>query len=166
MNSRDLICRLAESLIRSGKVCATAESCTGGMIGAIFTELPGCSAWYTGGVIAYANQVKGDLLDVPTELMAKYGAVSGQVAEAMAKGVLVRLKADLAVAVTGIAGPGGSSPEKPTGMVWLAWATQTGNNVSKLFNFMGNREQVRTAAVREAVRGLIASLDKINNCHG
>ncbi len=140
---------------------ATAESCTGGMIGERLTRVAGSSAWYAGGVVAYANEVKSALLDVPAELIAARGAVSEEVARAMAVGALRRLDADLAIAVTGVAGPGGGTPEKPVGTVHLAIAGPGGQSAHRLVRFPGDRERVRafaTMAALELVRRRLLGL--------
>jgi len=121
---------------------AVAESCTGGGIGATLTGVPGSSAWFRGGVIAYANEVKRTLLDVPAELLAREGAVSAAVAEQMARAVRIRLGADYGLAVTGIAGPSGGTAEKPVGLVYIACADRAGCEVQR-HHFPGDRENVR-----------------------
>lgn len=116
----------AEALVRAaadaGVTIATAESCTGGMIAASLTEVPGASAVFTHGIVAYANEAKIGVLGVPPMLIADHGAVSGQVAEAMAEGVAKLSGADLAISVTGVAGPDGGTPDKPVGLVWFGLA--------------------------------------------
>ena len=114
--------RLGESLRDRGARLATAESATGGLIAHVLTQNPGSSDYYAGGVVAYANEVKRSMLDVPEELLAAHGAVSAEVAGAMAAGAMERLACDVAVAVTGIAGPDGGSSEKPVGLTYLAVA--------------------------------------------
>ena len=129
---------------------AVAESCTGGLVGARLTEIPGSSDVFEGGVVCYSYESKTTLLDVPAEMIVAHGAVSEPVVRAMAAGALARLGADLAVAVTGIAGPGGATPDKPVGTVWLATAlggeVQSSNNV-----FMGSRGEVRARAAQRAL---------------
>lgn len=135
--------------------CATAESCTGGLIGAALTDIPGSSAWYRGGVISYANDAKIRLLGVPAALLAARGAVSEEVAKAMAQGACEALGADIGLAGTGIAGPDGGSPAKPVGTVWLGWAWRGGVR-AKVFHFSGDRAAVRAQAVQAALSGLLA----------
>ena len=113
--------RLGLLLKNRGLSCATAESCTGGLIGATLTDIPGSSEWYRGGVISYANEAKTRLLGVSGAMLATRGAVSEEVALAMAQGACGVLCADVALASTGIAGPGGGSTAKPVGTVWLGW---------------------------------------------
>lgn len=111
---------VVESLLAAGLTLATAESCTGGLVSEIITRVPGCSASFVGGVCAYANEVKEKLLGVRHETLARYGAVSAQTAQEMADGVRARTGADIGISTTGIAGPGGGTPEKPVGLVYIA----------------------------------------------
>ncbi|MBL7969987.1 MAG: CinA family nicotinamide mononucleotide deamidase-related protein, partial [Prolixibacteraceae bacterium] len=127
-------------LVQAGKTLALAESCTGGSIAQFITSNTGSSAYFKGGVVAYSNEIKNKLLDVPMNLIAEHGAVSQQVAEAMAAGAQNSLGADYAVATTGIAGPDGGSDEKPVGTVWIAVAGPAGIR-SKMFIFRHNRER-------------------------
>ncbi|MFO0947555.1 MAG: competence/damage-inducible protein A [Planctomycetota bacterium] len=117
---------VAQLLQEKGKTLSTAESCTGGLVGHLLTEIPGISASYMGGVVSYSNTAKMDLLGVPAELLEKHGAVSAEVAEAMAAGCRKRFQTDLAVAITGIAGPDGGTPEKPVGLVFVSLAHEDG----------------------------------------
>ena len=116
--------KVAVSLSRAGYFLATAESCTGGMIAAACTDVAGSSAWFKGGVVAYANEVKEHVLDVPARILEEHGAVSAPTVEQMALGVLRVCDAEAAIAVSGIAGPGGGTREKPVGTVWIALALQ------------------------------------------
>jgi nicotinamide-nucleotide amidase len=136
-----------------GLTLATAESCTGGLVGARLTEVPGASDVFLGGVIAYANDVKETRLGVRAELLEERGAVSAEVAAAMASGARVELGADLAVADTGIAGPGGGTPEKPVGLVYLAVEGPDGARTLR-FQLPGDRESVRTRATALALHML------------
>jgi nicotinamide-nucleotide amidase len=136
---------------------ATAESCTGGLVAARLTAVPGSSASFVGGVVAYADDVKQGELDVPTELLAEHGAVSAEVAAAMAEGARRRLGADVAVAVTGVAGPGGGTPEKPVGRVHLHAAGPDGS-LARMLDLPGEREQVRVRATVTALHLLRALL--------
>jgi len=133
---------------------ATAESCTGGWIAKCLTDVAGSSAWYRGGVVAYSNALKRHLLGVAPELLETYGAVSEAVALAMARGALAATGADEAVAVTGVAGPGGGSADKPVGTVWIARARRGGQPHAVHYRFDGDREAVRRATVAEALAGL------------
>jgi nicotinamide-nucleotide amidase len=135
----------------------TAESCTGGMIAAACTDLAGSSAWFERGFVTYSNQAKSDMLGVPAELIAAHGAVSEPVARAMACGALQHARAQVALSVTGIAGPGGGSPDKPVGTVWFAWATPRGV-WSDMQHFDGDRAAVRTATVHHSLKTLLRLL--------
>ena len=154
---------LADGLRARGWCISTAESCTGGLIAGFCTDLAGSSDWFERGVVSYSNAAKTELLGVPAELIAAQGAVSEAVARAMASGALQRSQADLAVAVTGVAGPGGGSASKPVGTVWLAWAWRRAAGgiatAALLQQFDGDRAAVRLATVCCALQGLIDRLD-------
>ena len=145
---------LAAALRRRGWRLATAESCTGGLIAAACTQLAGSSDWFERGFVTYSNAAKTALLGVDAALVDAHGAVSEAVALAMVRGALARAPVELAVAVTGIAGPGGAVPGKPVGTVWLAWGTARGVTAERL-QLSGDRDAVRMAAVRAALRRLI-----------
>ncbi len=147
--------RLGEALRARRWRLAVTESCTGGLLGAVLTAQPGASGWFVGGVIAYANHAKEALLGVEPEALRCHGAVSEVVARQMAEGVLDGLGADLALAVTGIAGPGGGRSDKPVGTVWLALTHRAGVTEAHRHRFSGSREAVRRAAVCEALRWLL-----------
>lgn len=138
------------ALIHAGHTIAVAESCTGGGVGAAFTDISGSSHIFRGGVIAYANEVKVKILNVPEEMLAEHGAVSEPVARCMAESVRILCDAEIAVATTGIAGPDGGTEEKPVGTVWFACATAHITRAEKKI-FTGSREDVRTSAVAYAV---------------
>ena len=148
--------RLVEALAEKGLTCATAESCTGGGVGFAITAVAGSSAVFLGGVTSYANSVKRGVLGVPEEVLETNGAVSAECAAAMAEGVRRLAGADLAVSITGIAGPGGGSPDKPVGLVWFAVASKTGAAAEKMV-FPGSREAVRAAAIEHALRLLLTA---------
>lgn len=148
--AEELAAAVLAALTASGRTIAVAESCTGGLLGGLLTSLPGSSAAVLGGVIAYSNSLKRDLLGVPAELIDRHGAVSAEVARAMALGAAGRCGADVAVAVTGIAGPGGGSADKPVGTVWFGWAVG-GKVRTELMRFPGDRATIRGEAVRWAV---------------
>jgi nicotinamide-nucleotide amidase len=133
-----------------GQRIVSAESCTGGLVGSRLTEIAGSSDVYDGGVVCYSNRLKTDLLGVPPPLIVEHGAVSEAVARAMAQGARERLRADIAVSVTGIAGPGGGSPEKPVGTVWLAVASPSGV-LARHVMFAGSREEIRGRAAQMAL---------------
>ncbi len=122
----DLVATVAQALERRGWFMATAESCTGGLIAARCTDRAGSSAWFERGFVTYSNEAKTEMLEVSSALIARDGAVSASVAQAMAEGALRHSRAQVAVAVTGIAGPGGAVPGKPVGTVWLGWAWRAG----------------------------------------
>lgn len=149
---------LAGRLLGKQAFLAVAESCTGGLIAKTLTDLAGSSAWFERGLITYSNRSKAELLGVPPETIADFGAVSRETAEAMARGLLVMTPADWALAVTGIAGPGGGSPEKPVGLVWIAWAHRRAAPQTQAFQFAGSREQIRDAATQAALNGLLERL--------
>ena len=142
--------RLVALLNARGLDCATAESCTGGGVGSAITSVPGSSSVFAGGVISYANEVKRDVLGVPESVLAEKGAVSSECAAAMAMGVRRLLNVDVAVSLTGIAGPGGGSAEKPVGLVWFGIATAYGARTERVI-FSGDRARIRAAAVVHAL---------------
>lgn len=150
--------KLYEVLKRQNKTIATAESCTGGMIGAALTSLPGVSRHYGYGVVTYANEAKEKLLGVSHRTLEEYGAVSEQTAVEMAQGALKISGADIAIAVTGIAGPGGGTEEKPVGLVYIGIATADGA-VSYKNIFSGDRNEVRTKTVIKALKLAIGTLE-------
>lgn len=145
---------LADILQKNGWLMTTAESCTGGMIAAACTELAGSSNWFERGFVTYSNAAKSELLGVDALLIEHHGAVSEPVARAMAQGALARSHAQAAVAVTGVAGPGGGSVGKPVGTVWFGWATPAGT-VSEMKCFGGDRASIRQATVAHALARLI-----------
>lgn len=154
-----LVADLARALLSRGWMLATAESCTGGLIAAACTELAGSSAWFDRGVVVYSYQAKTDLLGVPTALIQAHGAVSEAVARAMVEGALAHSAAQVAVAVTGVAGPGGGTPDKPVGTVWLAWGVRGQATVARRHWWPGDRVEVRRQTVRQALAGLLQAVD-------
>jgi len=153
-----LVGELSTLLIDKSWTITTAESCTGGMIAAALTDVAGSSAWFRQGVISYANQAKTELLDVDEALLQQYGAVSEQVVKAMAVGACRKAAANVAVAISGVAGPGGGTIDKPVGTVWIAWALEQHDVYSERFLFNGDRSAVRQAALIEALHGTIRRL--------
>ena len=149
--------QLAAALLARKQTLATAESCTGGLVGAALTGLPGSSAWYLGGVVAYANELKIRLLGVPPETLAIHGAVSLETARAMAAGARAATGADFAVALTGVAGPAGGTPEKPVGLVYIGVAAPHGTATFK-HHFSGSRAEIRQAATEAALRHLLEAV--------
>jgi nicotinamide-nucleotide amidase len=144
---------LADKLMSLGWMMATAESCTGGLIAAQCTDLPGSSRWFDRGLVTYSNSAKSDLLGVDASLIATHGAVSEDVARAMAMGAVYRTNAQASVSVTGIAGPDGGSAAKPVGTVWFGWCIN-GLVYSECRFFTGTRQQVREASCTHALLGL------------
>ena len=149
----DLLADIAARLLARGQMLATAESCTGGMIAAACTDLSGSSQWFERGLVSYSNEAKAELLGVPPALIAAHGAVSEPVAHAMAAGAVAHSRAQVAVAVTGVAGPTGGSPTKPVGTVWFGWAVD-GAVHTELQQFPGDRAAVRSATVAHALQRL------------
>ena len=153
----DLPLQLSHQLTRLNWMLATAESCTGGLIAARCTDLAGSSVWFDRGFVTYSNEAKTQMLGVPHVLLEANGAVSESVARAMALGAVYRSKSLVSVAVTGVAGPSGGTPDKPVGTVWLAWCIN-GLVTAELHHFDGNRQQIREATTVCALEGLIARL--------
>ena len=149
-----LVDLLAELLQRKRWMMATAESCTGGLIAGACTDLAGSSAWFERGFVTYSNEAKSELLGVDAALIEAHGAVSEPVARAMAEGAIAHSRAQVAVAVTGVAGPTGGSPDKPVGTVWFGWSVD-GKLRSERRRFDGDRATVRAASVRYALQTLV-----------
>lgn len=145
--------KLADALL------VTAESCTGGWVAQAVTAVAGSSEWFERGFVAYSNDAKRELLDVSEATLARHGAVSEETAREMARGALQRSRGSLALAVTGVAGPGGGSAEKPVGTVCFAWATTAGLLLSETCRFEGDRESVRRQSVIRALEGVLRALD-------
>lgn len=150
-----LATQLGQALNTAGKVLATAESCTGGWIAQIITSVPGSSVWFDRGFVTYSNSAKREMLGVEAVVLSRFGAVSEQTARAMAEGAIARSHADLAVSVTGIAGPSGGTPAKPVGMVCFAWADKGKETRVATEHFSGDRTAVRAQAVQLALEGLL-----------
>ena len=157
-NAEQLVQKLSAVLLDTGRSVCTAESCTGGLIAKTFTDLAGSSDWFERGFVTYSNAAKSEMLAVPPTIIEDYGAVSEPVAAAMASGALRHSHADYAIAVTGVAGPGGGSAEKPVGTVWIAVATPE-QLISKLFRFDGDRAAVRDATLNAALELLLDMMD-------
>jgi nicotinamide-nucleotide amidase len=137
---------------------AVAESCTGGGIGEAITRVPGSSVWFDRAFVVYSNTAKQEMLSVKAATLQQYGAVSQQVAEEMVFGALAHSPAEVALAVTGIAGPDGGTAEKPVGTVWFAWCREGGSPVTKILHFSGDRAAVRAQAIEHALHGILALL--------
>lgn len=146
---------LSERLIGEHLTLCTAESCTGGWIAKILTDIPGSSAWFDCGMAAYSYEAKQALLGVRPETLMQFGAVSRETVLEMVSGALITSSAGLAVAVTGIAGPGGGMPDKPVGTVWIAWKRRGHYPKADVFHFDGDREAVRRQTVAVALLGLM-----------
>ena len=155
---RQLVDALAVRLAGRGWTLAAAESCTGGWIAKCCTDQAGSSAWFERGFVTYSDRAKQDLLGVEAEVLQREGAVSGAVARQMAEGARRRAGVDVAVAVTGIAGPSGGSADKPVGTVWFGWAIGAEAAEAEKMLFSGNREAVRRQTVAHALDGLLARL--------
>lgn len=147
---------LAERLQDRGWMLATAESCTGGWIAKVLTDLAGSSAWFAGGIVSYSNAAKQALLGVSAATLERHGAVSGECALEMVAGALSAFDADIALSVTGIAGPGGGSTEKPVGTVWIGWQRRGEDGEARRFVFEGDRDAVRQQTVAAALAGVRA----------
>lgn len=154
MDRTETLARLAGALQARRRWLATAESCTGGGIAAALTDTPGSSAWFDRGFVTYSNEAKQDMLGVSGETLRRFGAVSRETVSEMAAGAIARSRAGLSVAVSGIAGPGGGTPEKPVGTVWIAWAHDGGVD-AVCEHFPGDRAAVRAATVDAALAGLL-----------
>jgi PncC family amidohydrolase len=153
-----LVQALGAALERRGLTLATAESCTGGGVASAITDIPGVSSFYLGGIVSYANEVKHALLDVPEGVLAAYGAVSEETARAMAAGVRTRIGADVGISTTGIAGPGGETPTKPVGLVYIAAAAPERTLVRRDV-WPGDRIAVRAASVKAALELAVQALE-------
>ena len=159
--SEESIRHLAEAVLTAcrdkGMKLATAESCTGGMVAAALTDIAGSSDVVERGFVTYSNEAKSELLGVPPALIAAQGAVSAEVAAAMAEGALTRAPVDLSVAITGVAGPGGGTATKPVGLVWFGCGRRGGQMTTETHIFSGDRAAVRVAATRRALELLLAA---------
>jgi len=158
----ELAARLGAALKKSKALLATAESCTGGWAAQVVTSVAGSSAWFDRGFVTYSNDAKQELLGVRRETLAAHGAVSEETAREMARGALERSKAGVALAITGVAGPTGGSPDKPVGTVCFAWASKRGVR-SETRRFSGDRESVRRQSVIHALEGVLSALTRAND---
>lgn len=153
-----LASQVGAALHAHGMMLATAESCTGGGVASAVTEIAGSSAWFDRGFVTYSNQAKVQMLGVVPETLAHFGAVSEATVREMVEGALRNSQAQVALAVSGIAGPGGGTPEKPVGTVWFAWGIKDGVKIARLHRLAGSRAEIRTQAVRIALQGVIELL--------
>lgn len=151
---RDLAAALGERLRADRHMLVTAESCTGGWIAKTMTDIAGSSDWFDCGLVAYSYEAKQAFLGVQPGTLEEHGAVSRETAVEMVSGALVHSGATVAVAVTGIAGPGGGTDDKPVGTVWIAWKRRAGYTHAELFHFDGDRDAVRRCTVKAALQGL------------
>jgi nicotinamide-nucleotide amidase len=156
---KKLAARTGETLQRRGWMAATAESCTGGWIAKCLTDVAGSSAWFDRGFVTYSNTAKQEMLGVDVAVLESEGAVSEATVAAMVRGALAHSRADIAVAISGIAGPGGGRPGKPVGTVCFAWATRDGLQRLATCHFEGDRDTVRQQAVAHALQGLLDAAD-------
>lgn len=157
-----LVAEVARTLSSNGWMLATAESCTGGLVAASCTDLAGSSQWFDRAMVTYSNAAKVAMLGVPAELIQAHGAVSEPVARAMAEGVIAHSKAQLSLAITGIAGPTGASPGKPVGTVWFAWSSGR-HTLSEKRVLPGDRQAVRQAATMHALTQLLVHAPRLNH---
>lgn len=141
---------------------ATAESCTGGGAAHAVTEIAGSSAWFDRGFVTYSNESKEEMLGVPHHILVEHGAVSEATVREMVAGALQNSRAQVALAISGVAGPGGGSVEKPVGTVWFAWGMQGKICITKLHHFSGNRAEIRAQAIRIALQGVLDLLGSVS----
>ena len=146
--------KLGECLLAQGLKLASAESCTGGWLAKIITDIPGSSLWFSGSVVCYSNEFKHSLLDVNEDTLFEFGAVSGETALELSDGLLSHTEANVVVSFTGIAGPSGGSDEKPVGLVWLSWGKREQSLFSESYHFDGDREDVRKLSLKQALTNL------------
>ncbi|MBI5750826.1 MAG: nicotinamide-nucleotide amidohydrolase family protein [Hydrogenophilales bacterium] len=151
--------QVGAALKSRGLMLATAESCTGGWAGEVVTSVPGSSHWYERGFITYTNESKQEMLGVSAQTLAEFGAVSEQTVREMAAGALKHSRAHITLAISGIAGPGGATPDKPVGTVCMAWATRNGAGLSQTIHFQGDRTAVRRQAVVAALQGVLRMIE-------
>lgn len=159
MSVQELVRELGTVLTARRYCLATAESCTGGWVAKEITTVPGCSHWFERGFVTYTNLAKQEMLGVRAETLDRDGAVSEQTVREMAEGALRNSHAQVALSISGIAGPGGGSPAKPVGTVWLAWAGEAFTTATLQRRYAGDREAVRRQAVEDALRGLLQLLE-------
>lgn len=151
--------QLAEQVITKGLKIVTAESCTGGWVAETITSIAGSSDWFDRGFVTYSNAAKQEMLGIRASTLEHYGAVSEQTVREMAEGALSHSHANLSVAITGIAGPSGGTPEKPVGTVWFGWSLRKSNDfltITKLEHYAGDRQEIRQQAVIAALKGLLS----------
>jgi len=152
---KDLAGELGACMKDKGLKLATAESCTGGWIAKIITDIPGSSEWFTGSVVCYSNESKVSLLGVQESTLTDFGAVSGDTVMEMVDGLFDHTNADVAVGISGVAGPDGGTDDKPVGLVWLGWGKRGKSVYAKPFNFAGDREEVRKQSIAQSLNNLL-----------
>ena len=154
--------KIGQLLKQKNLFLATAESCTGGQVAEVITSIPGSSAWFDRGFVTYSNQAKQEMLGIDQNIITKYGAVSDETVCAMAEGALQYSQAKVAVAITGITGPDGGTPDKPVGTVWIAWAISGKLLQTELFHFAGDRLEIRRQATQAALKKVLYCLEKLS----
>lgn len=152
---RELASQLGDCLSMKGMKLAAAESCTGGWVAKVITDLPGSSAWFDSSVVSYSNDAKQQLLGVSEATLQEFGAVSGETVLEMCDGVFDHTEADVALSISGIAGPDGGTEDKPVGLVWMCWGKRDKSTFAFPFNFAGDREAVRMQAIEKALNSLL-----------
>ena len=160
MSLDELVEKVARSLRNSTQTLAVAESCTGGAIAATLTSLAGSSAWFERGFVVYSHAAKTDMLGVNATTANRFGSVSEPVVQEMVQGALQRSQASIALAVTGVAGPGGGTAQKPVGTVWFAWAGRQSATVTRRHLFDGDRQLIREQCIKTALVGILSVLDR------
>jgi len=159
MSLEALVKKLGDVLQERRQCLVTAESCTGGWVAKMITDVPDCSHWFERGFVTYTNRAKQEMLGVQEQTLERFGAVSEATVREMAEGALRNSHGQVAVAISGIAGPGGGSPDKPIGTVWLAWAGDAFETVAAHHLYDGDRDAVRRQAVADALEGLMELVD-------
>jgi len=159
--NENLAMQVGNTLDSHGWMLAIAESCTGGAVACAVTDIAGSSRWFERGFVTYSNDAKHEMLDVSQDTLARWGAVSEAVVREMVAGALNHSHAQVALAVSGIAGPGGGTSDKPVGTVWFAWGTGGGQLVTRLCHFSGDRAEVRTQSVGVALQGVLELLNQV-----
>ena len=158
----DILAAQVGGLLKAhGLMLATAESCTGGGVAQAVTEIAGSSAWFERGFVTYSNDAKREMLGVSADTLMQYGAVSEAVVREMVAGALHHSHAHVALAVSGIAGPNGGTPEKPVGTIWFAWGVKDRTCVAHLHHLAGNRSEIRAQSVRIALQGVVDLLNQL-----
>ncbi len=156
MSIQSLAEKVGAHLLKNQLILATAESCTGGWVAQAITSIPGSSLFFERGFVTYTNESKIDMLDVPEAVIQDLGAVSESTVIAMANGAIKNSRANVSIAISGIAGPDGGTEEKPVGTVWIAWGQKNSEAIAKKFHFEGDRMAIREAAVLQALTGLLS----------